>query len=1224
MANRLERWTASLFIFGALVAGGLQLIENKNGISVREQVTPAAARLSGEARPTHPPPSNLTARAPEARKKSASPPPDPAPFAAFDVWFEAYEHAEPEARALEVEGEKIAIEREAALANLIVTDPERALQLAVPYERRKVLPESILRHLEEPVSGMARYDVVAFEPGTRPPGSSAVERYVTLNNQTYSASVYGRRVAVPSQPAIPLHGIAIGGALAVAEHPVRVLGALEAADRSASVPESAAFCPISKARGTVAYAAEIAGEVRYFCHEGHMAALNNQLEEAEGGSRARGYISVLNPSQTEGNKSLLFMRVNFPDNPTETISAVDAGNLITGVNVFMAQNSYGKLSITPTITPLLTLPQPKSWYGSSGSEILNFARVLSDARTVARAAGFDTSRYDLDCVHLDGNVVSSRGYVGQKGATLQDADVGRACHEFGHNLGLWHANGWEASDGSVTGPGSNVEYGNRFDTMGSGGEALGAYNACHRYRLGWLPASAVETITNDGVYTLYPFDVSGLENGRTYALRLPRDADRDYWIETREAGGGELLLNWSPWAQSDGGTQLLDMTPPSEGGYYDAGLKLGHSFYDPELGIKISPLRLSVRSAGAVEVLVKHVQYLALSAASASVSNGYALTQDAGSGPEALTLGGNGTALFTVNVPASGDYTVWTRIRGPGGPIVLNVDEQTATAKYSLESAGTAEWSWSRVVAGSSPASFSLSAGRHTVRISGGTSLTQVDSVLLTDDPTADLPPLFEPIPDQVATLSHRIVLSYSLFSPGIRGNGLDLTASSSNASVVPAANLQTGGTVLTEKTFIVFTPQALGQTLITLTATAPDGRSGKISFKVSVIGDVQLAVDNAAPGDTVRLGAGTYVDHLVIDKNISLEGSSAAKTILDGNTDGTALVIASNAVVSVKNLTIRNGTGGIVNSGVVTLADCEIAHNLNSPRGGGGVWNGAGAEISIARSTISSNRCAGPGVGLYNMGTLHLINSTVTGNRSVGANGGGIYNSGQAEVVHCTVAFNRAHGGGGGIANTANLANFELSNTIIAGNTADNEDSSDLKGAVLSQGFNLVQTTNGGDLQGSLTGNIVGRSALLAPLANNGGPTRTHALLSNSPALDSGDSAGVETDQRGLPRALDVLNIPNVSDGADIGAYEFLPDPSDRPVVTLTSDTPRLTLQHPEDGGVVITLDGNAEAAWLLQATSDFVSWETIWVLLKGQAAGFKDTGAQGGEQRFYRILPY
>ena len=56
---------------------------------------------------------------------------------------------------------------------------------------------------------------------------------------------------------------------------------------------------------------------------------------------------------------------------------------------------------------------------------------------------------------------------------------------------------------------------------------------------------------------------------------------------------------------------------------------------------------------------------------------------------------------------------------------------------------------------------------------------------------------------------------------------------------------------------------------------------------------------------------------------------------------------------------------------------------------------------------------------------------------------------------------------------------------------------------------------------------------ALLGPLADNGGPTLTHALLAGSPAIDAADSAVCPTtDQRGVARDA----------ACDVGSYEFVP----------------------------------------------------------------------------------
>jgi hypothetical protein len=52
-----------------------------------------------------------------------------------------------------------------------------------------------------------------------------------------------------------------------------------------------------------------------------------------------------------------------------------------------------------------------------------------------------------------------------------------------------------------------------------------------------------------------------------------------------------------------------------------------------------------------------------------------------------------------------------------------------------------------------------------------------------------------------------------------------------------------------------------------------------------------------------------------------------------------------------------------------------------------------------------------------------------------------------------------------------------------------------------------------------------------LAPLADNGGPTMTHAIAAGSPAIDAGASCSTNVDQRYVPRDAQ----------CDIGAYEFI-----------------------------------------------------------------------------------
>ncbi len=69
------------------------------------------------------------------------------------------------------------------------------------------------------------------------------------------------------------------------------------------------------------------------------------------------------------------------------------------------------------------------------------------------------------------------------------------------------------------------------------------------------------------------------------------------------------------------------------------------------------------------------------------------------------------------------------------------------------------------------------------------------------------------------------------------------------------------------------------------------------------------------------------------------------------------------------------------------------------------------------------------------------------------------------------------------------------------------------------------------------LPADTIASDPLLAPLADNGGLTWTHALRSGSPAIDHGDAGTLTTDQRGIGFAR-VLGAR-----ADIGAYESNPD---------------------------------------------------------------------------------
>jgi hypothetical protein len=204
--------------------------------------------------------------------------------------------------------------------------------------------------------------------------------------------------------------------------------------------------------------------------------------------------------------------------------------------------------------------------------------------------------------------------------------------------------------------------------------------------------------------------------------------------------------------------------------------------------------------------------------------------------------------------------------------------------------------------------------------------------------------------------------------------------------------------------------------------------------------------------------------------------------------------------------------------------------------------------------STFDGNNADSNGGGLSVSGAdLLVTNSTFSGNEAGTFGGGLVVNAGATlSIASSTIAGNTARGGGG-LSSGIPAADTSVRNTIIAGNTdSDNGVEPDCSGDFTSAGHNLVGipgTFCTGFTDG-VNGDQVGDSAnpldpLLAPLADNGGPTPTRALLPGSPAIEGGDPAGCDdaigaslaVDQRGRPR-------PTPSDTpCDIGAYEDFGD---------------------------------------------------------------------------------
>lgn len=312
---------------------------------------------------------------------------------------------------------------------------------------------------------------------------------------------------------------------------------------------------------------------------------------------------------------------------------------------------------------------------------------------------------------------------------------------------------------------------------------------------------------------------------------------------------------------------------------------------------------------------------------------------------------------------------------------------------------------------------------------------------------------------------------------------------------------------------------------------------------------------------------------HLTLD-NVAVTGNSTRDNASGGGIFNGATMHASKVTIG-GNQTGGAG-GGIQNKGILTVAESSVADNTAGGRGGG-LENTDRAVV--IETGIAGNRAGGPGGGVENSGKMTLTHSTVSGNR--GQVGGGISNSGGLDMTEATVAGNSAPGTGGGIQNEAapegprcdlrmngvtisgnksgaggaaepgggGLANkrrakVTLANTIVAGNSDASGLAPDCRGTILSAGYNLIQNTGKCRVAGSTTGNIAGEDPKLGPLADNGGPTQTMALLPGSPALGAGNPAQPgsgfgaceATDQRGQRRGTG----PGGKTICDIGAFEL------------------------------------------------------------------------------------
>ena len=379
------------------------------------------------------------------------------------------------------------------------------------------------------------------------------------------------------------------------------------------------------------------------------------------------------------------------------------------------------------------------------------------------------------------------------------------------------------------------------------------------------------------------------------------------------------------------------------------------------------------------------------------------------------------------------------------------------------------------------------------------------------------------------------------------------------------------------------------------------DDNSRVLNFS-SVFGDLTLndltvtggrtTADNQSLGiglgiETVHSGGGI---RFFSSRNLTLTGSTVSGNSTSGifarggGIYATGDVSLTSSTVSGNSTTGRSAHGGgiLAYDGDVSLTSSMVSGNSTSGRYADGGGINATYDVSLTNSTVSGNSTSGltadgggifafgvsstsstvsgnsttggvaSGGGIFARGGVSLNSSAVTGNSTSGGNadGGGIYARGDVSLTSSTVTGNstsslNADGGGIAVRDFAfTEPAFTIENSIVAGNT-DNGTAPDLRpdpDSTLTINYSLIGNTIGSGVGATTgTGNLLDVDPQLGPLADNGGPTLTHALLAGSPAIDAGtdtlavDPNGVRltADQRGV--GFDRIKFGRV----DIGAFE-------------------------------------------------------------------------------------
>ena len=291
-------------------------------------------------------------------------------------------------------------------------------------------------------------------------------------------------------------------------------------------------------------------------------------------------------------------------------------------------------------------------------------------------------------------------------------------------------------------------------------------------------------------------------------------------------------------------------------------------------------------------------------------------------------------------------------------------------------------------------------------------------------------------------------------------------------------------------------------------------------------IGSLRWVLRYATAGMTIRFDAGLAGQTIALDSvlrvrvPLTIEGPASKGVILSGK--GQTRVMDVLTAMPLGQVTLRN-------------LSITAGKPANESQVAGAILVAEDVTWLVLENMAVYGNAGGTGNVIYG-GSITMINSTVSGNiaSTPPSTEYGTVQGRRLEVVNSTVSNN----GGNGIG--AFSGGVLLKNSILSNNAGKNCVPRSIT-VYVRVGANISDEETCGTPSEIMIGDPV-----IGALADNGGPTMTHALLAGSPAINAGVSCGLTTDQRYVPRDAQ----------CDIGAYEFT-----------TPTTVMLTI----DGGVAV-----------------------------------------------------